>query len=142
YGTIDSPRTQCVYGFLARQGEVALHNLSVQADSRFAVVVLSSLTDDPIGSSDNLLLTTVGEAINTNARFAGDLMLDYGEPPVLVEVIEAEIAIKTDQPNLKVWGITPEGFYVGALTTEYSDGTLRFRVGDTRPSMYYLIQAE
>ncbi len=142
YGTIDSPRTQCVYGFLARQGEVALHNLSVQADTQFAVVVLSSLTDDPIGSADNLLLTTVGEAINTNARFAGDLMLDYGEPPVLVEVIEAEIAIKTDQPNLKVWGITPEGFYVGALTTEYSDGTLRFRVGDTRPSMYYLIQAE
>lgn len=142
FGTIDSPRTQCAYGFLQKQGTVDMSNLSVMADTDFAVIALSSLTNAGIGESDNLLLTTVGRAMNTGAKFEGEQMLEHGQPPILIEVIVADVKIKTNQPNLKVWGMTPEGFFVGALKTEYQDGVLSFRLGDTLPSMYYLIQAE
>lgn len=142
YGTINSPRTQCAYGFLKKQGKIDLGNLSVCAKTDFAVMALSSLTDEAIGKSDNMLLTTVGRAENTNAKFAGEQMLEYGEPPILVEVIEADVCIKTEQPDLKVWAITPEGFFVGALKTKYENGVLSFKLGETLPSMYYLIQAE
>ena len=100
---------------------------------------MSSLTDKPITSSDNILLTTVGRAKNTDAQFEGDTMLSLGKPPVLVEVIHAVISIKTDVEGLAVWAISPEGFYVGCVPSEYKDGVLRFVVGESSRSMYYLI---
>ena len=142
YGTIDSPRTQCVYGFLNKNGRIATGNMAVASETDFAVVALSSLTDAPIAASDNMLLTTVGRAMNTGAKFDGDEMLDYGRPPILVEVIEAEVSIKTDQRLLKVWAVNAEGFFTGAVASKWEDGTLTFRLGETVPSLYYLIQAE
>ncbi len=142
YGTIDSPRTKCAYGFLQKNGEIVLSGMTVNATTDFAVVALSSLTDQPIGASDNLLLTAVGRARNTDAKFDGEQMLEYGKPPILIEVIEAEIAIKTELNTLKVWAINAEGFYVGTVPSRYEGGELRFKLGETMPSMYYLIQAE
>ena len=142
YGVIDSPGTQCIYGFLGKNGVIETANMRVRSVSDFAVVALSSLTEAPIGRSDNLLLTTVGRAVNTNARFDGDVMLDFGEPPILAEVIELEAAISTEQPNMKVWSVNAEGFYTGTIASKWENGTLTFRLGDTMPSIYYLIQAE
>ena len=142
YGTIDSPRTKCVYGFLRKNGELALTDLNVRVYTDFAVVALSSLTDAPISKSDNMLLTAVGRAKNTDAKFDGDELRDFGKPPILIEVIVAELAIKTELATLKVWAVNAEGFFVGAVPSRYEGGALRFKVGTTMPSMYYLIQAE
>ncbi|MDI9499059.1 MAG: hypothetical protein QM270_11335 [Bacillota bacterium] len=142
YGSIDTERTKCVYGFLGKQGEIQLQGLTVAATTDFCVLALSSLTDAGIRRSDNLLLTAVGRARNTEARFDGDQMLSYGRPPVLVEVIEASISIEVDNPNMKVWSVNAEGMFAGSLPSEYHDGRLTFKIGDTMASMYYLIQAE
>jgi rubredoxin len=88
--------TKCAYGFLLKNGRIELKGMTVESETDFAVVALSSLTEDSIAHADNLLLTTVGRAQNTDAKFEGDLMLDYGKPPVLVEVIKATIEIETD----------------------------------------------
>jgi len=69
-------------------------------------------------------------------------MLAYGRPPVLVEVIEASITIDVDNPNMKVWSVNAEGMFTGSLPSEYCNGKLSFKIGDTMNSMYYLIQAE
>lgn len=142
YGTIDTERTKCVYGFLAKNGEIALKGMTVTAKTDFCVLAVSSLTDAGIRCSDNLLLTAVGRAQNTDAQFDGDQMLAYGRPPVLVEVIEASITIDVDNPNMKVWSVNAEGMFTGSLPSEYRDGKLSFKIGDTMNSMYYLIQAE
>jgi hypothetical protein len=142
YGTIDTGRTKCVYGFLGKNGEIALKGMTVTATTDFCVLAVSSLTDAGIRCSDNLLLTAVGRAKNTDAQFDGDQMLAYGRPPVLVEVIEASITIDVDNPNMKVWSVNAEGMFTGSLPSEYRDGKLSFKIGDTMNSMYYLIQAE
>ena len=142
YGSIDTGRTKVAYGFLGKNGEISLKGLSVKAESDFAVVALSSLTDADINASDNLLLSTVGRARNTDARFEGDQMYDYGKPPITVEVIEADIAIKTERHDLIVWAVNAEGYFVGKVPARYEDGCLKFTVGKTMPSAYYLIQAE
>ena len=142
YGTIDTGRTKCAYGFLGKNGAIGLHDITVRSDTDFAVIAVSSLTDQDITASDNLLLTAVGRAVNTDAKFDGDRMLDYGKPPVVIEVIEAEISIRLDRPDMKVWAVNAEGMFVGAVPGKYADGTLTFRLGATMPSMYYLIQAE
>ena len=138
-GIIDSDMTKCAYGSLCRNGEIRMKGVTVRCETDYAVIAMSSLTDAPITSSDNILLTTVGRAENTDAKFSGDLMLDVGHAPVVIENIRAEIEIETDQRGMSVWAVSAEGFYIGTVPTEETDGKLRFRVGEISPSMYYLI---
>lgn len=142
YGWVDTPRTQCAYGFLARQGTVALSAMSVCAQTDFAVIALSSLTDAPVAASDSLLLTAVGRARNTGAQFDGEKMQALGIPPVEIEVIEAEVVLQTACATLRVIGINAEGMHTGEIPSQYENGQLRFTIGRQFCSMYYLLQAE
>lgn len=142
YGVIDSDRTKCAYGFLAKNGTVDFKGAKITCETDFAVIAMSSLTDDPIVHSDNILLTTVGRAENTGLETKGDAMIEIGKPPVQVEVIKAEIELEADGGDRNVWAISPEGFYIGTVPTVYKDGKLKFTVGNTSQSMYYLIVKE
>ncbi len=141
---IDTGRTQCIYGFLGENGELSTQDMTVTAQNEYATIALSSLSDDDISSSDNLLLATVGRVENTGMQFNEDRtkVLDTGRPPIQVEVIEATIALKTERQNLTVWSIGPEGFLAGRIPSEYKDGVLTFKLGETCQSIYYLIQEE
>lgn len=154
-GAVDTPRTKAVYGSLGRGAGGASHhkatNAAIQLDGMgvtcftdFGVIALSSLTDDPIAQSDNLLLSAIGRARNTGAQFDGDKMIDIGRAPILAEVIQADVHIKTDiGDKMVVWGVNAEGFYAGKLPTTYADGVLSFRIGDEQnPACYYLIVKE
>lgn len=143
-GWINTPRTKAVYGFVGGQGEIRLGAAGVTAETDFATIAISSLTDAPIEVSDNMLLTAVGRADNTDARYNEDhtVQLNLGHGPILVEAIRAGIAIKTDRKNLCVWAVNPRGIYIGKMPAEYRDGEFRFSIGGEFASMYYLIQAE
>ena len=148
-GWIDTPRTKAAYGFLGDSGEVSLDGLTIRAESPFAVIAISSLTDESVVTSSQLLLTAVGRADNSGAQYNADHteQLDSGHGPVLIEVIQAAIELETTQPSLNVWAVSPEGLYSGTVPTEYRDGKLRFVIGrpqashggDIDPTMYYLI---
>ena len=140
YGWIDTDMSKCVYGSLQKNGKLELDGLSVECETDFGVVALSSLTQDPISKSDNLLLTTVGRAENKDFKMMGDLVVNTGTNPVQVEVIKAKIQLKTEQKDLVVYSISPEGFIQGNVPTKYEDGVLTFEVGQKWRSMYYLIQ--
>ncbi len=144
YGVIDTERSKCAYGFLGEVGQLDLIDLSVQVKNDYAVLALSSLTDAPISQSNNLLLTTVGRAENTDMKYSEDRqeILDFGKPPIQIEVIAADVSLKTDQTNLRVLSIGPEGFITGVIPSVYADGQLKFSLGETCYSMYYLIQTE
>ena len=142
YGYIDTPKTKCAYGFLAKNGSLDLSGVTIDCHTDFATIAISSLTEDVITASDNMLLTAVGRAQNTDAKFEGDLMLDYGKPPVLIETIEADITIETEITNLVVWAVSPEGFYIGRLPYTYENGKYSFSIGNESSSMYYLIIKE
>jgi len=146
YGIIDSPRTKCTYGFLgaycAKNGKCMLNGLAVDCKSDFAVIAISFLTDDALDKTDNILLSAIGRAENTDAEFDGDRMLAYGHAPIMAELIEADIELKTDRPNMVVWAVNAEGFYIGRIPTTYEDGILRFSIGNTHKSIYYMIQAK
>ena len=142
YGTVNTDMTKCAYGFLGKNGKIELSGVSIQCETDFATIALSSLDENRITKSDNILLTAVGRAENTDMKTAGDAMLDIGKPPVCVEVIKAEIEIETEIKDFNVWAISPEGFYIGTVPTSYEDGKLKFTVGNTSQSMYYLIVKE
>lgn len=142
YGWIDTPRSQVLYGFLGHNRPLGTSDVTVDVTSDFAVIALSSLTDAPLRESDNILLTTVGRARNSGERRESLQVIDIGTTPIMTQVIEAQISIRTSQANLKVWAVNAEGFYIGSLATSYEDGLLTFRIGDYHPSIYYLIRTE
>jgi len=139
YGKVDTDMTKCAFGFLGNNGVIELNGLSVEAKTDFAVVAVSSLTDKALKESDNILLTAVGRAKNANSEFEGEKMINIGEPPVLIENIEAEIALETIYSDMNVWAISAEGYYIGTVPTEYKDGKLKITLGEKSMSMYYLI---
>ena len=142
YATIDTPRTKAAYGFLGRAGTITLKGLKIRSLSDFAVIVLSSLTDEPLASSDNILLTAVGRADNSGATYNSNHTLQYsrGHAPILAEVIEAEIELDTTLTGLKISGINSEGMICGPVEEKIADGKLRFTLGGDFPTVYYLIQ--
>jgi hypothetical protein len=145
-GTIDTPRTQAAYGFLGSAGALRLSDLTLEVQTGFATVALSSLSDDPIAQSQSLLLTAIGHCDNTDAQYSpdGTRQLSFGRAPVLIEPIEAKISMHTEHPNLKVWVVSDHGEVVTRLPSEYKDGVLSFAIGAQpawNPStMYYLIR--
>ncbi len=150
FGAVDTERTKIIYGTLAagKNGVMSpvtgteVNGMKVEGFTDFGVVALSSLSDAPIEEADNMLLSTIGRARNTEAVFDGDKMIEYGKAPILSEVIKAKISIKTNRRDLSVWGVNAEGFYVGKVPAEYSDGYMTFTVGEKYPANYYLIVAE
>jgi hypothetical protein len=145
-GHIDTPRTKAVYGFVGEAGKLSLQGFELEVSTDFATICLSSLTDDPIEQSESLLLAAVGRCENTDTRFSEDGLrqLSFGRPPVLIEAIQARLALKTNRANLKVWVISDKGEATTRLPTEYKDGILTFEIGPQpswNPStMYYLIK--
>ena len=144
YGYINTDNTKAVYGLLAKNGKIELDGLSVKSSNEHAVVAISTLTDKPICDSDNILLTAIGDAINTGLEYEfvddKDMKINsMGEPPVLAEVVEADISLKTCYPGARVMAVDPQGFFVGRVPSEYKDGYLNFHIGDQYESIYYLI---
>jgi len=142
-GWIDTPRTKAVYGFVGKEGMISLKNMKITVKTDFATVAVSSLTDEPINGSSNMLLTAVGRADNTDAVYNKERnhQIDPGHGPIQVEVIEASIEMETDNSRLRVMGINPQGFIIGYIPSEYKDGVFRFEIGKEYASMYYLIQS-
>ncbi len=149
-GAVDTASTKAAYGFLssakptsvAPDAGIILNGMKIKCNTDFATIALSSLTEEPIENSDCMLLSTVGRSRTRGAQFDGEKLLDFGTGPIEVEVIDAEIAIKTNVPDLRVWSVNSDGYYIGQLEKTYEDGWLKFHVGPHYAGMYYLIMQE
>ena len=147
-GYIDTPKTKSFYG---RIGTMAVNpktkpkilrtltDMTVYSYTDFGAVTMSALDKADLVDSGNILLTTVGRARNRGAQFDGEKMVDYGTGPIEVEVIKADITLKTSKEHLEVWAIDSDGFYSGRVESVIEDGWLKFTVGEEFPCMYYLI---
>ncbi|MBO5339545.1 MAG: hypothetical protein J6A62_00900 [Oscillospiraceae bacterium] len=153
-GVVDSPRTKIAYGLLGRfAGEdtrrrenlnlaIEMNDFTVDCYTDFGVVALSSLNDDPICESEHMLMSTIGRARNSGAQFDGEKMIDVGHAPIMSEVIEADITIRTKHDNLQIWAVNADGFFIGSLPKTYEDGCLKFHTGMHYPAQYYIITKE
>ncbi len=144
YGTIDTPMTKAVYGMVGKQGAIQLTDCTIESVTDFATIALSSLTEDPLTSCKNILLTAVGRAENANMQYSANhnSVLCSGEPPIECEVIRAKISLKTDVSPVRVWSVDDEGYLTGVIPSVYENGVLSFEIGKEHESIYYLIQRQ
>jgi hypothetical protein len=114
-------------------------DMTVRSYTDFAAITMSALDKNDLVDSGNILLTTVGRARNRGAQFDGEKMVDYGTGPIEVEVIHADITLKTSKEHLEVWAIDSDGFYSGRVDSVIENGELKFTIGEEFPCMYFLI---
>jgi len=91
---INSPSTQAFAGFT--QGKQAvLADVDIRTDSPYAVIYVTSLDNDkPIKDAKNVLITALARIRNTNQRIVGNSSVNWGNAPILMEPVVAEINIK------------------------------------------------
>lgn len=145
-GIVDSERTKIVYGTLTNAAgpDLAINDMEIHAATDFGVIALSSLTDDAITDSENMLLSAIGKVRNTGQICDGKHLAKLGTTPIVAELIQADIRIKNRfGERIVVWGINAEGTYVQKMPTTCEDGWIRFTIGDPMaPACYYLIFKE
>lgn len=142
YGLIRTDKTKAIYGTFADM-EVDLGDVTITCKNPYATIAMSSLDGEKISSSESILLTSIGNADNTDAVYNEEetKLEKEGHPPILIDVIEAKISIRTDKKNLIVYAVDSEGFFTGALDSTYEDGCFTFSIGEKFESMYYMIQS-
>ena len=100
---------------------------------------MTSLTDDPIGDSTKLLVSAVGRAENTGMKYnvLRTRVTSSGDGPILMEPVNATLAIEAAQDDLIVRPILPDGTRENALATKREGGKLVFDIGGGNASLYY-----
>ena len=134
---IDTPRTQVAQGALGRYGTADLSDIAVNCSNGFAVIAVSSLTDDPISKSSRVLITAVGNSKNKNPRAKRGR-----QGPILAEGIEADITLKGRNKTLTVVPLYLDLSKGNPLPALETDTGLKFTISGTHKTLYYLITAE
>lgn len=93
---LDTPGTAAVVGFAAGQ-RCELECVTIEPQTPFAAVYVTAR--EPAGTlaaSRELLIVALARARNTGMKFspAGDRMLDRGQPPIVMEPVQARIALR------------------------------------------------
>jgi hypothetical protein len=93
--TVDTPRTQGLVGF-PEQRQVDLADVSIALENRFAQVVVTSLSDEPIASAKRLFLAASAGAENTGQRYRLGRMsvAELGSTPILIEPVRARVVLR------------------------------------------------
>lgn len=129
--TVDTPRSQGAVGFF-EQRPVTLSNLSASLSNPFITVVATSLDGAAIADSKRVLLTAVGNTINSGMELSanGSSFRKGGKGPILVEPMLGSVALKGLKPAAapKVYYLSMSGKRRGEVPVESSGDSLRFEL--------------
>ena len=117
--TVDTPYTQGLAGWIDGRS-AAFSTLKVSSTSTFAVVVASSVGDQPIARSKRLLVSVVGQVEPTGFRWVDPWkreVADPGRPPLLQQPVEARVEWLHKGP-VKGYVLDNAGNRVGPATIE------------------------
>jgi hypothetical protein len=124
--TIDTPRTQALVGFLGNKSARTTH-LSADVNTPFCTVMVTSLDDEPIASSQRLLLLTTSRCANSQMQWddARKNVVTFGSGPTCIEPVTGTVTLH---------GLKAKELNVQPLTAVGSHGIGGFTViceGDT-----------
>ena len=126
---LDTPRT--AGGFApAGQGIQTTHGVRITVHETDATVWVSALDDQPITSSQRLLVTHLTDLQNTEIRYAErarQTLLDWGGLPHLVRAGKAEVRVRLPDPTAyHVWALSTGGQRVAKVPNAVAGSELAF----------------
>jgi len=142
---VDTARSQAFAGFKPARA-VKLQNVELELDSAFAVVIVTALDDAAIADSRRLLVSALGNAVNTGMTlsFGRNRLENVGSGPVLVEPIVGRLSLSVggSPRRATVYALGPSGERDHEVEVEQSAGSLRFRLSAQHRAMHYEIVRE
>lgn len=90
---IDSPRSQCISGFLAKAGEVKLGTVTIAAPMDYGTVWVISLDDQPLATSKRILVQAFSEERMYGFAAENGRISDPGRAPINVREITGTITL-------------------------------------------------
>lgn len=132
--TIDTPRTA---GGYTDKGAIQAGPLSFDVGEVPATVWVSSLDSAPIPQSNRLLLSHLTDLQHTGTTYTNSshtVLLDWGKPPHLVRIGQADITLELDSPEAyTVYALATSGRRIATIPATASNGILSFTADVNQP---------
>jgi Carbohydrate binding domain (family 11) len=139
---VDTARTQAFAGFKPKQ-PVRLGNVALELDSAFAVVIVTALDDQPLVSAKRILISALGNAVNTGMTLGAgrDRLENPGTSPVLVEPIVGRLSLNglSGTAHAQVFALGPNGERAKPVEAAEGQGSLSFGLAAEHHAMHYEI---
>lgn len=139
--SVDTPRSAALAGFVGGSTPLRAGVLEARVDNPYAVLLLTSLDDQPLSQSARMLLVAGANAVNTGMvkRWGGGGIAQRGSEPVLVEPVVGTLSVACDGPR-QVWALDADGRRRKEQKSRYADGRLYFELApDARALAWELV---
>jgi hypothetical protein len=112
---VNAPQAQAVTGFLKGAGAVALKDVTFSSEMEFGTIMLVSLDNKPVATSNRMLLQVMSEENNygweTSAAQGVREITNIGGPPLVVRNMQGTVALRrADAAQLKVTALDLNGY--------------------------------
>ncbi|MGB2824737.1 MAG: beta-galactosidase, partial [Phycisphaerae bacterium] len=141
--TMVTPRAKAAVGFLGQLGPVDLKGVTVECQTPFAAVLVTSLDARPISSSGRIFVTAVARAENTGQAFCRNrsAIPEMGRPPVLAEPVLCRLSIQVlGRPT--AYCLDETGKRRNQLPADFDGNRLRLRTDSARTPWIEIAVAE
>lgn len=137
---IDTPRTQGICGEI--DSKISTGDVEFDIASPYGVVLVSSLTNEPIRSSRKILIAQVGRNLNNGARYnlERNVLEEEGDYPVLLERLRGRIALRLDHPAVQVIQCDPNGKPIRSTIHKTRNHNLDLTLPLNPPATYIIIK--
>jgi hypothetical protein len=127
--TINSPKTQAVNGWVGGK-TLRLGDATIRVDTRKAVVVLTSLDDQPLSSSRFILVTAVARAVAATPKHL----------PFLSEPVVGTVTLRTQTSSLELLALSPTGKVQERLALQQNPEGVTFELPTRRGTHWYALR--
>jgi hypothetical protein len=139
--TVDTPRTQAIVGFLQKTPK-GVSNLWVDLSNEFVTVMATSIDGAPISQSKRVLLTAVGNTINSGMEIApsGTSFKQGGHAPILIEPMVGKVKLSKLQGTLGkpvVYYLNASGTRMGQVPVNADGDSVSFIMAPSYKAMHY-----
>ena len=127
--TVNSPRSRCVAGFLAKAGAVSLGELTIDSRNEYGAIHVISLDGKPLETSRRILVQAFTEEKREGFRSANGVIQDTGHAPMLVRDVDARITM-SNGGNLKAMSLDEQGYARKPIPVQVSAGSATVTLPD------------
>ncbi|MDD5603051.1 MAG: beta-galactosidase [Eubacteriales bacterium] len=105
--TIGTPFVKSICGYIS--GVRAVAGMKTEIKNKKAAVTLLSKDRQPICRSGHLVLTALGSMTNSNRVWKGEILIDNGSGPLLIDQIEGSVEFESIFSRCEAYALAPEG---------------------------------
>jgi hypothetical protein len=135
---VATPHTHALAGWAGRR-PATFEALTIESDSPYAAVAVSSLGPEPIAEAGRLLVTAVARVEPTGLRYVDGLhheVADPGHPPLLVEPVRARVTWKR-RGTVRAFALDNAGKRLDAVPLERDGDGVRLEIDGRIPSIHW-----